>query len=362
MRTITLSIFLLSLLMACGASVEKKQDKHAGVVSDPVSKKQADPEKELVMGDLLVAFWNVENLFDYEDDDKTRDNDFLPDGKYEWDKSKYYQKLDRIAEVISDLDEVLPHMVGLVEVENLRVLEDLVLHDDLVKAGYKIIHKDSKDQRGIDVALLYNADYLSLLEFEFLDIDTHSKNALFSRDILYSSFKQADGSVVHSFVNHWPSRRDGWKETEPKRISAAQTLKNKLDEITMKNPDAQIIISGDFNDYPDNRSLYDVVGAKSVKDKSADLVNLAYELDKNDKGTITYKGDWGMFDMFIVSRSLLDKENWDVDRSKMNIFKEDYLLYYDNTYEQKQPSKFQGRRFYGGYSDHLAVFLKLKKK
>ena len=354
-----LKILSAAFLVSCSP---QGQGKDSGKVSDPTSSSEDNTNQDLIMSDLLTAFWNVENLFDYEDDAKTRDNDFLPDGKYKWTESKYYQKLDRIAKVMNDFGDELPHLMGLVEIENLKVLEDLVKHDDIIKAGYKIVHKDSKDQRGIDVAVLYNPKYLSLLEFEFLDIDSHSEKSLFSRDILYTSFKQADGSVLHSFTNHWPSRRDGWKETEYKRLAAAKTLKNKLDEIRMKNSDAQILISGDFNDYPYNKSLFEILEAKSVKDKSAQLVNLAYELDKDNLGTITYDGDWGMFDMFLVSRSLLDKSNWNVKKGKMKIFKEDYLLYYDKKYKQNQPSKFQGSRFYGGYSDHLAVYLYLEKK
>jgi len=359
MRTLIIAVIGL---LSCTNPQSNTADKE--VVKNNLHKETVDDlTKKLTMGELLVAFWNVENLFDHLDDSKTRDNDFLPDGKYEWTEDKYFQKLDRIATVLSDFDEDrLPHLIGLVEVENKTVLKDLIKHDKLVNARYNIIHKDSKDQRGIDVGCLYNPAFLSLMEYDYLDIDAHSKNALFSRDILYAKFKQADGSVLHSFVNHWPSRRDGEKETEHKRLAAAKTLKEKVDEIRSKNKDAQIIISGDFNDYPDNKSLENILEAKSIKDKSAELVNLAYELDKSNKGTITYKGDWGMFDQFIISRTLMDKNQWDVKSSKMKIFKEDYLLYYDKTHKQKQPSKFQGSRFYGGYSDHLAVFLELSYK
>tara|TARA_B100000768_G_C11284977_1_gene381811 strand:+ start:10205 stop:11278 length:1074 start_codon:yes stop_codon:yes gene_type:complete len=352
-------IISAAFLVSCAP---QGQGKDAGKVSASNSSSEDNNNQDLIMSDLLTAFWNVENLFDFEDDAKTRDNDFLPDGKYNWTESKYYQKLDRIAQVMNDFGDELPHLMGLVEVENFKVLEDLVKHDDIRKAGYKILHKESKDQRGIDVAVLYNPNYLSLIEFEFLDIDSHSDKSLFSRDILYAGFKQADGSVLHSFTNHWPSRRNGWKETEHKRLAAAKTLKSKLNDIKLTNPDAQILISGDFNDYPDNKSLFEVIGAKSIKDKSADLINLAFELDKDNLGTITYDGDWGMFDMFIVSKSLLNKTSWDVKKSEMKIFKEDYLLYYDKKHQQNQPSRFQGNRFYGGYSDHLAIYLHLEKK
>ncbi len=358
MKVLYIAIALF-LITSCGEEGNKKTE---GVVSDPTSDAIDNSNQDLIMSDLLTAFWNVENLFDFEDDSKTRDNDFLPDGKYKWTEDKYFQKLDRIAQVMNDLGDELPHLMGLVEVENLRVLEDLVKHDDLIRAGYKIIHKDSKDQRGIDVALIYNPNYLNLIDFEFLDIDSHSNKALFSRDILYASFKQSDGSILHSFTNHWPSRRDGAKKTEYKRLSAAKTLKSKLDDVKRKNPDAQILIGGDFNDYPNDKSLAQILEAKSIKDKKAELINLAYELDKDDKGTITYEGDWGMFDQFIVSRSLLDNTNWDVKKNRMKIFKENYVLYYDKTHKQKQPSKFQGSRFYGGYSDHLAIYLNLRKK
>ncbi len=357
------NVFLaLGLLIFCSCDGPSSEQKKSQVIDPSNLTETSQNQKDLIMKDLLVAFWNVENLFDTKDDPKTNDKDFLPGGRYEWTESKYQQKLDRLSTVINDFGDELPHLMGLVEVENAEVVADLVNHDDLKKGNYKIVHKHSKDQRGIDVALIFNDAYLRLNDHEFLDIDAHSEKPLYSRDILYAQFSMADGSVLHYFVNHWPSRRNGQKETEHKRLAAAHTLRSKLDKIRSSNPDAQILICGDFNDYPNDKSLYDVIEAKSIKDKNAMLVNLGYELDKKDKGTISYKGDWGMFDDFIVSRSLIDKTDLDVQKRKMNIFKEDYVLYFNNTYKEKQPSKFQGSKFYGGYSDHLAIHLKLNFK
>ncbi len=349
----------LFIFCSCGeiASEQKKNQ-----VIDPSPTEANKNQKELVMKDLLVAFWSVENLFDTEDDPKTKDSDFLPNGKYEWTESNYRQKLDRLSTVINDFGDELPHLMGLVEVENADVVKDLVNHDDMKRGNYKIVHKNSKDQRGIDVALIFNDKYLTLNDHEFLDIDTHSDKPLYSRDILYAEFSLADGSVLHYFVNHWPSRRKGQKETEYKRLAAANTLRSKMDQIRSANPDAQILICGDFNDYPSDKSLSGILDARSIKDKTANLVNLGYELDKKDKGTISYKGDWGMFDDFIVSKSLIDKTDLDVLKRKMNIFTEDYVMYYNKTYQEKQPSKFQGSKFYGGYSDHLAIYLSLNFK
>ena len=137
-----LKIISAAFLVSCSP---QEQGKDAGKVSDSNSSSEDNTNQDLIMSDLLTAFWNVENLFDFEDDPKTRDNDFLPDGKYKWTESKYYQKLDRIAQVMNDFGDELPHLMGLVEVENLKVLEDLVKHDDIRKAGYKIVHKESKD-------------------------------------------------------------------------------------------------------------------------------------------------------------------------------------------------------------------------
>lgn len=308
-----------------------------------------------------VLFYNVENLFDTIDTDGVNDAEFLPESDKQWNTERYYDKLTKLSKVISSADTgYYPDIIGLCEVENKAVIEDLISTELLKKEGYKILHQNSPDKRGIDVGLVYTKEYQPLkTSFILVDLPgnrSHTRDILYSKGILYSD-------TVHLFVNHWPSRYGGKEISDPKRAFAAQVLRTTIDSIQKTNKDPRVIIMGDFNDYPSDSSLSMVLNAKAlVGDNPNELINLAWDADANDLGSYNYKGDWGTLDQFIVSANLFDKGLLSVDASSYIIVKKDWMLY-TNSKGEKSPSRtYGGKNYYGGYSDHLPILLKLKRE
>lgn len=317
--------------------------------------------KGMIASEYTIAFYNVENLFDTEDDPKTSDDEFTPNGEKKWTEKRYQKKLKNIAKVASALDVNLPMLFGVCEVENLKVLEDLIQEPKLQKANYGIVHFDSPDTRGIDVALMYKKDYFEVLETESLEVNFRFNPNVLTRDILYVR-GLLNGEEVNVFVNHWSSRRKGEKATEYKRLEAAEVLKEKIEEIQEFNAKAKIIVMGDFNDYPNNSSIEDVLEA-SLEPKSDELYNLAAKLDENRQGSHFYNDEWGMLDQMMISNSWLSSKKGNVIKDKsVSVFKADWVLF--NHFKLGMiPSKtYSGRKYHGGYSDHLAVYLKMKFK
>ncbi|HKJ41710.1 MAG TPA: endonuclease/exonuclease/phosphatase family protein [Sunxiuqinia sp.] len=304
-----------------------------------------------------VVFYNTENLFDTIDDPKINDDEFLPQTDKHWNTQRYDKKLNDLAHVIASIDTLeLPELIGLAEIENQRVLQDLIHTKYLAKGDYQIVHVDSPDKRGIDVALLYRKDEFKVLSFEALHVDP----GFATRDILHVVGK-LDGDKIHVFVNHWPSRWGGQEKSEPNRIVAAQTLKKKVDEILAKNPNAKIIIVGDMNDEPDNKSLLDVLGAKSPASKS-ELHNLMIPLDEQNKGTESYRGQWFMLDNIVVSNAVLHGKGFTASDQLGQIFHAKWMEY-TNKYGKTSPNRtYGGPNYYGGISDHFPVYLKLSEQ
>ncbi|MGB1000022.1 MAG: hypothetical protein ACPGVE_06755 [Flavobacteriales bacterium] len=309
-----------------------------------------------------VVFYNVENLFDIYDDPKTFDDDFTPNGKLQWTAERYNTKLNRLTEVFEKIPGDLPVIIGMAEVENRDVLEDLISKTNLKSGHYTISHQESPDQRGIDVALIYRADYLKKLNTEALEVNLGNSRP--TRDILYTEFQLADNQKLHTFVNHWPSRRSGQEASEHKRLAAAKVLRKKIDQIQSEDPDAQIVMMGDFNDYPTNKSITEVLDAGSSA--SNQFYNLALEMhqnaDQTKRASHSYKGDWGMLDQMMVSQNLISdaKTSFQVKPKQFDVFYESFLLFQHPKYKTFQPNRtYAGPRYVNGYSDHLAIYLKL---
>jgi len=308
-----------------------------------------------------VVFYNVENLFDTEDDPHTNDSDFTPYGDYNWDEERYQTKLDRISEAI-DLVKEKPVLIGLAEVENHKVLEDLLNNGPLSQTTYKYIHYNSPDQRGIDCALLYDSRLFTVEKSEKIPVKLPNNLHFNTRDILYVKGTLSGTVETHIFVNHWSSRREGQIETEHKRLRAAEILRAKVDEILNQDKNANIIILGDFNDHPTNKSLRTVLRAKeSGYSSEGDLINLLYEEHEEGEGTSVHQREWAVLDQIIVSQSVYDNSSklGIVDRDA-EILREDDLLYTYHDGGQKPNATFGGRKYYGGYSDHLPVYIVLK--
>ena len=315
-----------------------------------------------------MMFYNVENLFDTIDSPDTNDSEFLPDGRNEWNSDRYYEKLNHIARVVTDLGgDSYPSLVGLCEIENLDVLEGLILSTSLKEAGYEIIHKESPDYRGIDVALLYRPGDFSLLEYKTWQVWFPFDEGYSTREVLYAAGELPTKDVLHVFINHWPSRGGGELETRPKRIFVAEMVRSKVDSLLAEDPDAKIVITGDFNDEPSDLSIISGLNAYYTFDNPENnrLYNPSHYLQKNIyTGSYKYKGSWNMLDQFIISGSLLDtSDNIYSSQYDVHLFEEDYLLEKDDTYMGVKPYRtYLGPYYNGGYSDHLPVYLDIRYK
>jgi endonuclease/exonuclease/phosphatase family metal-dependent hydrolase len=244
----------------------------------------------------------------------------------------------------------------LAEIENQMVLEDLVNTDQL-KNQYGIIHEESPDYRGIDVALLYRKDAFKEISHETLPVNFPDDPKFKTRDILY--VKGILGKKeVHIFVNHWPSRIGGDEKTEPKRILAASVLKLKVDQILATDPKARIIIMGDMNDEPVNRSLKEILGA-DAPDSGSKLVNLMLPEKTAGRGTYFYNGNWNMLDNLVVSEKILHGSGMKVEGQKGTVFHSEWMIF-TNKEGIKTPNRtYVGNKYVAGVSDHFPVYFKI---
>lgn len=303
-----------------------------------------------------IMFYNVENLFDYSDDRLTRDDDFTPQGDLHWTKTRYQKKLNNLYKVITATGGWQPpDIIALCETENLKVVEDLFNETPLAKYGYKIIHQESEDMRGIDVALAYRDETIDHISSDFYSL---KKYGLLTRPVMH--FKGLAGvDTIHLFVNHWPSRSNGQLETERGRINAAKTVRDIVDSLFSVNINSNIIITGDLNDTPGDVSITDFLDANGIT--SDPVAGKLYNISttKDNTGTIKYQGSWFIFDQFIVSGSFFSSNNQlTTSGEDYHILNERFLLTDDVTYTGKRPYRtYMGYRYEGGFSDHLPVFI-----
>lgn len=302
-------------------------------------------------GDLRLMFYNLENLFDTIDNPNTHDDEFLVTGEKKWDNYRYWKKIKRTYQVIAAAGEHRPpEILGVCEVESFLPLYNLINSTPLSKYPYTIVHKDSPDKRGIDVALLYQSEKMKLIHKEFITIRFPSDVHKTTRDVLLASFL-AKNDTLHVFVNHWPSRLGGQAPSEPFRMHVAGIIKNKVDSIQNESPQAKVVIMGDLNDEPHNKSL-SVLTASNLINLSEDLVNSC------NCGTYKYKSHWNMLDQVLVSTSLAEEDSWHVIPGSLKIFNQDFLLENDDANGGVKPYRtYSGPRYIGGYSDHLPVLL-----
>ena len=309
-----------------------------------------------------IVFYNIENLFDTYNDSLTLDDEFTYLGMKRWSSSRYVDKLKKIAQVIECLgDGNLPLVIGLGEVENRRVLEDLIHKTSLAKVNYGIVHQDSPDRRGIDVALLYRKELMQVVHQEFLRIDFPKASKIFTRDILY--VKTVIGTDTLSFfVAHFPSMRGGEKQSEWKREKVAAVLRQKVDSIFSLNKYADIVIMGDLNGKA-NTSAQKVLQTQSSdrKIRCGELYITSYYLLHKSYGSYRYKGRWQTIDHIIVSGSLIRGQNGMKCDRRMSIYKADFLMEEDKTYFGFKPlPTYRGPRYIGGFSDHLPIYIHMQ--
>ncbi len=318
-----------------------------------------------------IAFYNVENLFDFEDDPITFDDDRTPDGKDHWTEDIYNAKLKNMATVISEIGKeatgTTPAIIGLCEIENRRVLEDLVNQDSLIKEDYGIIHFDSPDKRGIDVALLYRKKLFSPTNYRAHELIIYDNNdrtkRIFTRDQLVVS-GMFDGEKIHFIVNHWPSRRGGEERSRHKRIKAAKLNRQIIDSLFSEDPYAKIITMGDFNDDPTNSSIKNHLQAKRKKEdlKIKELYNPMEYMSRKGLGSLAYRDQWNLFDQMIISTELIKKDYSSYRFYKAEIYNKTYLINSKGRYKGYPYRSFVGGGYTGGYSDHFPVYLYLIKE
>ncbi len=309
---------------------------------------------------ISIAFYNVENLFDTINDPITKDDEFTPTGNKKWSFERYEKKLTDISDVLSAIGNGnLPDITGFAEIENRKVLDDL-LSTDNKSEQYKIIHEESPDARGIDVGLIYNIEKLNYLNHKKIPVHTGSEYKV--RDILYARFILDHIDTLHVFVNHWKSRSGGQEQTEPERIQCAETLKGEIDSIRKINSMAKIIAVGDFNDTPNDISIFKTLMANNSNDPGA-LTNLMLPIAEQGLGTHSYRGNWSALDQIIVSKSLINGDTgYTVLNSEAHIFSADWITFTSKQGTKSPNRTYGGNNYYGGYSDHYPVYTILKKK
>ncbi len=321
---------------------------------------------------FTVAFYNVENLFDTIHIEGKSDKEFMPNSKKKWNTKRYQHKLAQLSSVIDSIGEqYLPDVVGMEEVENRAVLEDLVKQESIAAANYQIIHYESPDFRGIDNALLYNPKsfqpiYERAIPVNMPDsINTLGDHSITSRDILYVKGVIYGRDTIHIFVNHWTSMYFGEDETVPHRKYCAMVLKGQVDSLLAINSKTNILMGGDFNEDVFSPAVFGIMNPDTLYHQANDdrIYNLSHYLfTEKGQGTYNYRGVWGTLDHLFVSGYLLNRNN-SIYTSKddAHVFNSMMVMNKYNNRNGKgiRPNRsYGGKNYYGGFSDHLPVYIK----
>ena len=310
-----------------------------------------------------IGFYNLENLFDTIDAPDILDEEFTPQGAKIWTSEKYFDKLKNMSDVISKIAvDVNPDglaILGVCEVENRTVLEDLVAQQAIKDRKYGIIHFDSYDNRGIDLGLLFQHKYFSPIDARPIPVQIYNGNEkIFTRDILYvSGYFQEE--LIYILVNHWPSRRGGESTTSPWREAAAKECKKVIDSLNVLTPGAKVIVMGDLNDDPLSPSVRKVLNSRGniKKIKDGDMYNPMEQFYIRGIGTTAYNDAWSLFDQIIITKSWLNKENNKHSFYKANIFNKEFLVQKKGKFKGYPLRTFVGNEYIQGYSDHFPVYI-----
>ncbi len=307
---------------------------------------------------FTIGFYNLENLFDTMDDPETFDDAFTPDGEKKWTPRRYKKKVKRLAKAISTIgDDSTKHppvILGIAEVETYEVVLDLIKTPYLIDYNYGIVHYDSPDERGIEVAFLYRKKYFELLDSRpyYIQFEKEIGNIDYTRDVLLVK-GNLNGELMYFIVNHWPSRRSGIKESEQKRIINAELVQKIISDVMEETPDAKIIIMGDFNDNPTDISIKQTL----VTDQ---LYNPMESLYEKGMGTSIHQGKWHLFDQIIITKNFL-KENTH-QFTHANIYCKHFLKDKYGKYIEDPFRTYKGRWYKGGISDHFPIYISLEHK
>ena len=313
-----------------------------------------------------LAFYNLENLYDTIDDPQTRDDERTPNGAYGWTRKRYRQKIDNLARTIAQIGKLQrgapPDILGLCEVENRKVLDALLRHPSLNKVAYQAVHFDSPDERGIDVALVYNPETFNVMDYNKHSLFLYNDDGFrdYTRDQLVVT-GYLDGQLLHVLVNHWPSRSGGTKRSAPYRKSAARLCLKIMDSIRRYEPKARFVIMGDFNDNPADASLAKILRAGKKRDTSALLFNPMFTYYRRGYGTLAFRDGWNFFDQIIVSKDFIRSKDGVFSFWKAGIYNPTELTTREGRYRGYPFRTYAGRRYTGGYSDHYPVYVYLRR-
>lgn len=314
-----------------------------------------------------VAFYNQENLFDTVHDAGKDDYQYLPDGSYKWTGEKYRHKVSNMARVLSMLGAshekhpVRPAIIGLAEVENINVLRDLVADPALTDRNMKIVHIEGPDKRGIDCAFLVDSTQFALKDTRLVPYVYENGDTVHKTRGYLIARGELAGEDVAAIVCHWPSRAAGSEFRE----MAGRQVKAVKDSLLSLNPNMKILVMGDMNDDPDNKSMCEALGAKRNKKEcgTGDLYNPWWDiLRKKKTGTLLYRGNWNLFDQIVVSGNMLNSKKKQLSFLKPEIFRRDFLFQTEGKYKGSPKRTHAGGTWLNGYSDHLPVVLWMVKK
>jgi hypothetical protein len=354
---VIISIFSGIFLLSCGSTQTK----------DTTSKKEYSPAEYRIR---TIAFYNLENLFDTIDDPDLWD-ERSPIMEMKGNISNvYWKKVDNMAKVIADIGtkeaKAPPTIIGVCEIENKSVLEDLIASKYLKKYHYSIIHYDSHDKRGIDVALLYQSRYFKPTKSKSYNVKLYDAGSrVYTRDQLLVS-GILDGEMIHVIVNHWPSRRGGEARSRPMRVGAARYNKKMIDSLQKMYENPKIFGMGDLNDDPTNASMKEVLQATGVKKevKEGGIYNPMEDMFRRGFSTLGYRDNINLFDQIYMTSPALAKDNnykkWQF--YKANIFNPNYLTNSKGRYKGYPFRSFSNSMFTGGYSDHYPVYIYLVRE
>jgi predicted extracellular nuclease len=306
-----------------------------------------------------IAFYNCENLFDVYDDTRTNDNDYTLNSSRKWTYQRYENKLRKLSFAISNIGKMEtgkhPALVGLAEVENAKVVKDLIQHENLKDCHYAYIHYNSLDERGIDVALIYDKNAFKVTHSETFNIQLIDVDGSFdfTRDILLVS-GLLDGEKIHVIVNHWSSRREGELETEPKRMAASQKVSAIIESIKVEDTDAKIVVMGDFNDEAFSNSIRTLVDTNQLHNPMGTLRSFS-------RGSTIHNRKWNLFDQILVSINFFKSSENQFEFYKADIFDADFLKQFHGRYKGAPFRTYTGKKYTGGYSDHFPVYAIFKR-
>jgi hypothetical protein len=314
-----------------------------------------------------IGFWNVENLYDTLNDQLKNDEEFTPAGANAWTGSRYWTKIDRLAEVISQMaTDVTPDglaILGLCEIENEAVMKDLVNSHRLKKRNYKVVHIEGPDARGVDPSFIYNPAYFKVTRAVSYPVKLVTDSNHKTRDILVVSGLFC-GEPLSVLVNHWPSRRGGEMASRPNRNAAALVARKIADSVLAANPLAKVAIMGDFNDDPVNVCIKDVIGTygdlKKANDKK--FFNPMEKPYKEGNGTLAWQDSWNLFDQILLNKNWIPNDYSTWQYYSVRIFNKAFLKSDFGNFKGYPFRTYSGGAYTAGYSDHFPVYITIAKE